>query len=350
MKKLLLIACSMFLSLALYAAPVTYVIAEDSEEGDYTSLAAAVIANERDITGVNGGTVTFRIEGVWNSSDTTRVLCDGFVTGLSSGVVVTTVGDARHSGKWTNTAYRLVPTDTWNGVALKFVCDYIHVDGLQVAALDDNYGIVGFEAEHAYEHMGLLVENCIVTSIGEVSSSGGHRGINVFTIGGIVRNNIVTNCFIGISMGYYNDLYVLNNTCVGNYYNGISEDVDGYYKDVHCRNNLCTGNGNADFYGNIKSSGTDVSGDATSPYVAGRSKTITFESASTGDYTPASTETDLIDQGTNLSSAFGFSADNKGTSRPQGSAWDIGALERIVSSSPAATQSGFIPYYRRFSR
>lgn len=337
MKKLMLTVFSMLVSSILYSAPVTYIIAEDPDDGDYTSLSAAINDNERDITGVDGGTVTFRIEGVWTSSDTTRVVCDGFTTGPSSGVVVTTVGDARHGGKWTNTAYRLSPNDNWGGPCVTIQCDYFVLDGVQASlpSGDDNHPIVRVLAkDFGYETSGVIIKNNILCIKGEYTSTSsyGRSGI-VFNdaAGGYIINNIIYNNQTGINMSYYGHMYLLNNTVYGNTVGGIKEGVEGYYRDVHLRNNVSVNNGSTDYSGVFKSSATDISSDNTSPYVAGRSKTITFESASTGDFMPASTETDLIDQGTDLSSTFGFSVDNKGTSRPQGSAWDIGALEYATS-------------------
>ena len=80
----------------------------------------------------------------------------------------------------------------------------------------------------------------------------------------------------------------------------------------------------------------NASTDATAPGANSlHSISDPFEDTAGGDYTPAAGSA-LLDVGDDLSADFGD--DFLGTSRPQGSAWDIGAIELVVSggnTSPA---------------
>lgn len=60
--------------------------------------------------------------------------------------------------------------------------------------------------------------------------------------------------------------------------------------------------------------------------------TITFTDAASGDYRPVAGSAN-VDAGADLS-ADGITTDLLGTARPQGAAWDIGALEYVVTPAP----------------
>lgn len=88
----------------------------------------------------------------------------------------------------------------------------------------------------------------------------------------------------------------------------------------------------APLFGTYNFSNT-VSEDTTAPDAGGQSKTIIW--ANSTDCDIANTETDLYNQGTDLSGT-GFSDDIHGTTRPVDSIWDIGAME-ASSVSPTTT-------------
>lgn len=100
--------------------------------------------------------------------------------------------------------------------------------------------------------------------------------------------------------------------------------------------------------GNSLTSSANISSDTTSPQTALRSTTLTYTNAATGDLTPAATDTVALDVGTDLSAdaTYPFAADIMATARPQGSAWDIGAIERLASGGSTALPV-FLHQYRQ---
>lgn len=82
---------------------------------------------------------------------------------------------------------------------------------------------------------------------------------------------------------------------------------------------------------NLSSDATGTSGDTA--------KNPTYVNEAGRDFTLSSASTDAKDAGTDLSADgdYAFSTDIKGTTRPQGASWDIGASEAISSSTSAVT-------------
>jgi hypothetical protein len=95
--------------------------------------------------------------------------------------------------------------------------------------------------------------------------------------------------------------------------------------------NATTADYNVSFHTGTLVTATNLTSDNTSPQAGLRNKTLTFVDAAAKNYRLASTDTDAIDAGTTIGS---FSDDLDGTTRPQGSAWDIGAHEYISASTP----------------
>ncbi|PIR58088.1 MAG: hypothetical protein COU71_00525, partial [Parcubacteria group bacterium CG10_big_fil_rev_8_21_14_0_10_38_31] len=72
----------------------------------YTSLSAWETAEQRDLTATDEIAVA-RIEGTWTNPDTTPVTIDGWTTDATRYIKIYTTTEARHTGKWDNTRYRL---------------------------------------------------------------------------------------------------------------------------------------------------------------------------------------------------------------------------------------------------
>lgn len=155
---------------------------------------------------------------------------------------------------------------------------------------------------------GLTVRNNVVYRNNLISGHGGHGGIKLEAGAGTT------------------DVY--NNTIVNNDGNGSSA-LPGIYIEsnvptpLNVKNNIVQGNGGGNCGGSI-CSGAGFSNNA----IGGTS--VSFVNSSTNDYHLASGDTIAKNQGTTISS---FSADFDGVSRPQGSAWDIGAFE-LVETPP----------------
>lgn len=125
-------------------------------------------------------------------------------------------------------------------------------------------------------------------------------------------------------------LIVYNNGAYGGAY-GYRFDGNGASLTLRDKNNWSQSNATNGFF--ISGSfGTythnnNVTADASSPDVGGRSLTISFTNQGTGDYTLASSDTSAKDQGADLSADafFAFSTDLQGHTRS--GTWDVGPLE-----------------------
>jgi hypothetical protein len=98
---------------------------------------------------------------------------------------------------------------------------------------------------------------------------------------------------------------------------------------------------------NFSYSTTTITNDATSPQTDLRNKTVAFTDAANFDFSVPSTETLVVDKGVarDADAYYPFSLDILGTTRPQGSAWDIGAFE--YSSGGGSTPTVTAAWYRR---
>lgn len=159
----------------------------------------------------------------------------------------------------------------------------------------------------------------------------------VFFEGSTIRNSIfyglhrpVYTSFASVGAGIVTTYE--NNTIIGGVTDNLlfereSGSVDG---TLILRNNISQDATSSDYVlpgGSVTlTSATNISSDATSPQAGLRNITLTFVDAAGDDYRLAVTDTDAIDAGTTIGS---FSDDIDGTTRPSGSAWDIGAHEFI---------------------
>jgi hypothetical protein len=71
------------------------------------------------------------IDGTWSSPDTTGVYITGVTTGASNYINIYTTAAARHSGVWTDNAYKLSVTNVSFG-AIRISEDYVRIAGLQI--------------------------------------------------------------------------------------------------------------------------------------------------------------------------------------------------------------------------
>ena len=96
----------------------------------YTSLSAWEAGEQRDLTATDEIAVA-RIEGTWTNPDTTPVTIDGWTTDATRYIRIYTTPEARHTGKWDNTRYRL-ESGNFGAKIVNNQQDYTRIEGLQI--------------------------------------------------------------------------------------------------------------------------------------------------------------------------------------------------------------------------
>ena len=309
---------------------------DDGGDCDYTTLESCIVANQQDLTG--DGWFDIEIKGEWATADTTQASVNNYITTVDDDVRMFTSGSARHSGVWSETAYRMEATSS---PAIVFTIKYATMDGFQIkrtASSGNGVGPVGVDRSE----VGLnTFKNNIIRGdySGSANYASGISTYNVNTKNYLVYNNIFygfinsTNSLEGYykNMNTSHELY--NNTFYGNYVGIKSLGFGG----VTAKNNLSYNN-TTDYDGPFTATSThNASSDATAPEYNTYydNVTITFVNTESGteDFHLVSGDTDAIDAGTALGSPYNVDID--GDSRPQGSAWDIGADEFIAAGGEA---------------
>jgi hypothetical protein len=290
-----------------------------------------------------------------DAADTNAVTINGWTTGASNYINIYTpylaseVGASqRHNGLWDTGKYRLVDSVTYNGV-ITISDEYVRIAGLQIensagtAAKDCQENAIRISSVAAASEIHIGHSILRATNLGSSCSDGdiqGAAGIRQNTNDGVVKvwNNIIYDWGSGFTQDYINSggITLYNNTIVDSVVYGVNVGGDnaGVYR---LANNLIQGvntNYNIDGGTTLDYSATNLSQDATSPEVALRSKTVSFEDAAGKDFHLASDDTNAMDQGTDLSgdSNLSFSDDVDGGTRS--GTWDIGADE-YAAGGPA---------------
>lgn len=321
-------------------------------DGDYTSLETCLNANEQDLVS-NGSYLDVEITGSWSSADTTSVTLHNYTLDSDAAgdnyINIYTDDDNRAGTSFDTSKYRLVPPTGWGGNGLTIASGgKITVNGLQIAIQNNtNYMNAAISAD-AYSGDELLFVNCFFAAFNNTSVGPGinlWENPNLFNIK--VRNTII----VGFSDGAYHNKYdgvistttFENVTVVGCTSRGIYNRAD---RGIFILKNVLSYDNATDFaIGNCGASSTNnLSSDDTAPAYGTYYRDAEISFTGEADFALASTDTDAIDHGVDLSSIF--TTDINGTTR--GATWDIGADE-YVSAAPATT-SGFIPYYKWFSR
>lgn len=172
------------------------------------------------------------------------------------------------------------------------------------------------------------------------SAKSSNRGILVShqsSSGTKIRNNIIFDFPLeGIIITGTGGVSIENNTVVDNTDDGI-ENGDAAADITSLKNNLAQGNG-TDYAGSFDNTSNNISEDATSPDASYQSTVVTFEDEAGDDFHLASSDTAAVDEGADLSGSFTDDIDDD--TRPQGSAFDIGADELIAAAAAAFTGVG----------
>jgi hypothetical protein len=298
-----------------------------SEGGANVTLSAgdsALVAARADLTAVKGLGV-IAVSGVWSAADTATVSIDGgdYTVDDDHYIYITSVGVARHSGRWSDTAHRLSTTTV---SPLKNLVDYTVIDGIQVTVTMPNDYQMGIGSNADYS----IIRNCIVRGTGITGEY--FDGINIYANPLTVKvydnliYDIIEATAEGIAVGVpANDCYLYNNT-IANCTTGLAAPS----ALAIVKNNLIyncttptTGTFNAASDYNA-TDGTSICNDNTNDRV---NQTFSFRNVSglwfDLDYHDEAART----YGTDLSSDSirPFTSDIRGKTRS--GSWDIGAFE-----------------------
>ena len=246
--------------------------------------------------------------------------------------------------KWSDSFFHMVCSRTYNGVINVTSVD-IEIEGIQInntgAKGSQPFGIEG----SSFSGITFKADSCFIKSTGTGTTTSGagistrnHKGTNVH-----ITNNVIYDWYDGYIDGWPTGVgnnYIFNNTVVNSAHDGI---VCGSVTDQNLRlaNNVSQNNVNKDYIAyNVDYSASNISDDTTSPNSSFREITLTFNDASSDDYSLASTDTDALDAGVDMS-AYMDAVDIIGTVRPQSTAWDIGAFEFPVAVTAGAIINQF---------
>lgn len=299
--------------------------------GDYDSLAAWNTGEATDLvadgdthrcdvySGGNAGTV--QLSTAWNSSATNTL-------------TITSPDGERHEGVYdTNKAF--VETATGDGINLDSV-PWVDLNNIQVCAT----GTAEFRSAIRKVNTGTeaYVHSCIVKGPG-----GDVRGVT----------GIITSANLGNPTMFAWNNVIFDFTSPSNVFTaGIrtqgADDATFYNNTiVNCRWAVRADTGTPLIKNNVfQSAPTTGTFDSNSSHTLTTSSsapgsnnivstTLTFVDAANDNYQLAAVDTAAIDAGLDLSAdpTLSFGIDAIGTSRPQGTAWDIGAFERLAGGT-----------------
>ena len=273
-----------------------------------------------------------RIEGVWNTADTQPVIIDGWTTDVNHYIRIYTTPEARHTGKWDDTRYRLVASDYFGSIRIN--TDYARITGLQIDNPYTGGSAPGVSFFYERSTLHLEVSHTVFRKTNSLSHEyngaiSGYRGVEWK-----IFNNIIYGYNVGILIRYANDnanIHVYNNTVIDSATNGIQ--IGSYSSNLTYRvkNNLVQGAATNYYLSGaaVADYSANISQDGTSPNTELRNRTATFIDPVNKNFHLAPGDTAARDAGISLSTDAGlaFSDDIDGNTRPGGSAWDIGADE-----------------------
>jgi hypothetical protein len=283
----------------------------------------------------NPASAVAKIDGAWSVADTTAVTVDGWATGPDNYIKIYTAPDARHNGRWDSGRF---VHSAINGFVVNE--DYVHVDGLQVEVIGQSFASIGIGvySSSAVNNSDIRISNCRLRGVSP--NTGQMIGINFGTVTATVWNTIIENLTVfgkGIRTEKSPTLYIYNSVI----YNASDSGIVEYSNPTIYVKNTAIFNTNNDFNGtfNIIDHCASDDGDGTNAVIPSNWNDV-FVDYANGDFHLKSTDTDLKNSGTDLSTYF--STDVDGASRNSSiNNWDIGADETATqifrSVGPSAT-------------
>ena len=316
-------------------------VAVDSIKADYGSL-SALEAGFEDSNHLNGSltatdTVLFATCYTRGAPDTTAMIIDFTSSGADNYFQVFTptggaesIASQRHDGKWDEEKCRLEVT---GDDSLYIAENYASVDGLQISSDGDANDEDCIYISSQTSSNEIKISNCILKSL-DVDGTYYCNGLHVYdTEANLIAWNLICYGFVkglysnGIRIHTCSTAKIYSST-IQNCRNGI--DGQGGTIDVY---NCAVFNNTDDFYhtafDNISFCASD-DGDGTHAVTPSNWSAV-FVDYANGNFHLKSTDTDLKDAGTDLSSE-GLWRDIDGDTRS--GTWDIGADEHVSSGPP----------------
>lgn len=315
-----------------------------SSGGDYTSLSSAEAGEQGNLVSLDR---QLNIECYASAAgDSTQVRVDGWTTDSTRYIDIYCPTGERHAGTWDTAKYHLTLTTSGSpGGCITNAEDYTRIRYLQVRntrSSPPQYNSCIYSAAN-----GTLIDGCI--------TRGGYAGIDTDTSGHIVRNcvsyegirgggnnntsggNTWQNCtLIGTTSGLASNASTTYPTASNVYAHGGTYGFSDY---------LLANAGGTMNKTNCMSSDTS----STSTYNGSTPTNCTNSVAhSTANFTNVTSTTEnyllpsgsaLIDAGVDLSGTF--TNDIDGTTRPQNSAFDVGADEYVAAAGGQPTWKRF---------
>jgi hypothetical protein len=236
----------------------------------------------------------------------------------------------RHSGKWTNNAYRLEYTAVNYLSALIVYTDYVKIDGLQISLTTNGNNLTYGVVEFSNSGKNYFSNNIVKGSLSGGGSFLGGVRFNSVSIDKIWNNVVydISNAS-GIFANRYSDIY--NNTVYncGTGYEGIYSS-NTFYNNIaqNCTDGFSISSATSDY--NI----SNLSGDAPGTH-SKNNTTVKFVDAANDDFHLDPTDTAAIDAGTStvVDDIADLRYDIDGHYRrggPASAGFDIGADEASV--------------------
>lgn len=281
---------------------------------------------------------TIEISGAWTVDDSVVVdISASILTDATHTLRVVTVGESRHNGAWSSTAYRHVTRNERN-IALRI--SNVTFDGIQFSTKNTATAHYFFRSIGLNNLANFNVSNCIIKGHGNAAYAQTVRSVSTGTSPKFYMWNCIVYGFGTNSGSYFNTtsatdtVYISSSTFIWDQTYGIRREAGM----VTCKNVYSGGiTSSRSFYGTIDlttCASSDTMGNIDSVVI----DEINFLDTSSG--TPSyllPLGSELIGVGTNTSSdaaPMNFTTDIIGTTRTE--PWDIGAFE-YVSGCAAAT-------------
>ncbi|GEM_PF-1276901 len=317
-------------------ATATVVHASDTQilleniSGTFVSGEQAKVGSSNYVTLSNAGNpanAVAKIDGFWDAADTTPLLIDGWGSSLNNNIRVYTAYDARHHGKWDDSAYSL---EISNATIVSVSESYVQIDGLQIA-MDGTTG---------YVH-GIRINDCALDNVAISNNIITDKAVDldrygIYSVGASntnikIYNNIIYDVYKGMIVETVNQ----NGFVYSNTISNTTDDCGSFgYNDVYLVNNIAQNCGADSFKGDFyySSNNLDKTDDVRFADEANRDFHLSFS-----DTVARDVGTDSVFTDTNLN----FTTDIDGT--PRGAGVDIGADEvpvEFVSTICENTSAG----------